>query len=158
MTPLSFLLLLAGISIAALAIQRWRDLLQQRTLDRLAHEWDLHYAPKDRFKLSGSVSQQLPEPGAADVLIKDVIYGNEGDAFRYFLTAEYTVGVVRAKRRRRQVCTFRETRIPGGGEFSPLVFAPQDRCLADQYRYLHSGVRASLDVGQPQKAERASDQ
>jgi hypothetical protein len=140
MKPLTFLILLIGITLWAIAVQRTRDLLHRRRLAALAHRWNMHYAPTDRFKLAASVAEQLPEPGAADVLVKDLIYGSEGDTFRYLLTAEYTIGVVRAKRRRRQVCTFRETRVPGGGSFSPLVLAPQDRGVVEQYEYLHQAL------------------
>ena len=36
--------------------------------------------------------------GAAHLLVRDVIYGSDGDQYHYVFTIRYTVGIIRGKR------------------------------------------------------------
>jgi len=140
MTPIAFLLLAVGVTVVAFAIQRVADVLHRKQLVALAQGWQLQFSPQDQFHLIRHVAGQLPAVGPANVRIVDIIYGLEDASHRYFLTAEYTTGVLRSKKRRRQVCTFRESRSPGG-EFSALVLADPLQSLINQYRELYDRTR-----------------
>ncbi|MGH7214940.1 MAG: hypothetical protein ACREIT_09270 [Tepidisphaeraceae bacterium] len=136
MSPLTFLLIILTLTTTAVVLQAGYRFRLRRALSKLAEQWRMHYAANDRFRLAGRVAQELPEPGAADVRVRDVLYDTEGDAHRYLLTAEYTAGVVRSKKRHRQVCTLRESKTRAG-EFTPMVLAPRELTILEQYRTLH---------------------
>ena len=97
----------------------------------------MHYCPTDRFRLADRVAERFPLCGAADVRVLDLIYGIEGDRYRYLFTAEYTLGTVSAKRRIRQAASFSEPRHRESPQApSEVTLAPADRPLPQQYRYL----------------------
>jgi hypothetical protein len=76
------------------------------------------------------------------VVVRDLMYTEDGpSAFRYLFTVEYTVGVLRTKRRRLGVGTVREaTRAGGGGAepFSDITLAPRDLPMTQQYEWLRA--------------------
>jgi hypothetical protein len=77
-------------------------------------------------------------PGSADVVVCDVIYGIEDGFHRYLFSVEYTVGVIRAKRRIVRVATFREPREHSDTSTpAALELADESLPLIDQYRTLH---------------------
>ena len=97
----------------------------------------MHYTPGDRFRLSDRVAQRLGVPGAAGVRVRDVIYGSEGESYRYYFTAEYTVGVLRRQSDQRVVCTATEKKERGdGGAMGEVVTAPMELAIVEQYRRL----------------------
>jgi hypothetical protein len=142
MLPNYFLLLVIAVTLAAWLGYISRRGLQQRALRRLAAEWRMQYSPGDRFRLSDRVAERFPVPGAADVRVVDLIYGNEQDCYRYIFSCEFTQGVVRLKHRRRRVATFAEPKNQTSGippaEWSPLVLAPEDLPPLEQYKRLHT--------------------
>jgi len=94
----------------------------------------MNYCADDRFHLTDRLAAQLPVPGAADVDLSDIIYGSEGDGHRFLLTAEYTTGVVQAKKRRRQVCLVMEN-----ASSVKLIALAGDGARLERYRQLHVG-------------------
>jgi hypothetical protein len=137
MSPASFLALTIGITAAALAAQMLVRRRRRRALRELARVWDMHYSPGDRFRLAARVAERFPVPGAADLRVNDLIYGNEDELYRYIFSAEYTEGVIRSKRRVRRVMTFTE---PKGRsvatKWSTFVLADKEKPLVDQYKEL----------------------
>ncbi|HEY2589690.1 MAG TPA: hypothetical protein VGI81_28355 [Tepidisphaeraceae bacterium] len=134
--------LVAVSAVAALidAIARHR---RRRALRALAGRWKMTYSPHDQLRVRGKVIGRLPIPGAADVHVSDVIYGGEGDLYRYVFTAEYTLGAVRAKRRHTRAATFAEPRgRKAADEPGPITLAPEHLPLLEQYEALKPGGAA----------------
>ena len=94
---------------AAIAEKLARD-RRRRVLRRLATAWRMNYSPFDPLRLTPRVAQNFPIPGAAHLRVSDVIYGIQGDRYRYIFTAEFTLGVVRTKRLMVRAATFTEPR------------------------------------------------
>jgi len=153
MTPISFLFLTILVTLIGYTLQWTGEVIHRRKLRALAQAWELHFSPRDQFNLVRHVAAQLPALGPANVQVVDIIYGLEASSHRYYLTAEYTTGVLRSKKRRQQVCTFREAKVPAG-EFSPLVFADPKEPLVDQYQDLHERTTRSVQPTFPNEAAR----
>ena len=162
-TPAEVLSLLLFITAAAALLERARRRRRSRALRRLAGEWRMTYAAVDTLQITANVARHFPIPGAADVHVRDLIYGIEGGWYRYVFTAEFTTGVVRGKRRHVRVCAFSEPRdrhrpvTPGPvpGDAAEVVFAPAGGPLLDQYRRLAParaeapGARSSAGTASP---------
>jgi hypothetical protein len=137
MSPASFLALTIGITAAALAAQMLVRRRRRRALRELARVWDMHYSAGDRFRLAARVAERFPVPGAADLRVNDLIYGNEDELYRYIFSAEYTEGVIRSKRRVRRVMTFTEPKGRSDAtKWSTFVLADKEKPLVDQYKEL----------------------
>ena len=145
MSPFEMLSLAGGITAAAYAMEliarrRWR-----RSLKRLAADWNMNYGRADTLRLTERVARHFPIPGTARLHVTNVIYGADKadpDRYRYIFTAEFTVGVVRTKRRLVRVGSFAEPKArdrashrPAHGP-APVVLAPGNLSLLDQYRHL----------------------
>lgn len=144
MSPLTFLLGSIAITLIAVIASAFARTLERKVLCQLAASWKMHYSPSDRFRLANRIAEKFPVPGAAGIAVTDVIYGTQGDSYRYLITAEYTMGVILAKKRRRLVCTMREPKGSQGRSFDTLSVAPAHGTLAAQYRALfESAVRAT---------------
>jgi hypothetical protein len=138
MTPYHFLLLVLGATAAAVAAHLVQRRRRRRALQELARSWQMHYSSRDLFQLAAQVASRLPEFGAADVTVLDVIYGNEADSHRYIFSAEYTLGVVQAKHRVVRVGGLRERKgSHGASGCSGLELADPSVPLLEQYRILH---------------------
>jgi len=139
MSPEYFLLLLIAVTLAAWLAHVVNRNRHQRRLRRLAAEWRMHYSPGDRFRLADRVAEKLPIPGAADVRVVDLIYGNEPAGYRYIFSAEFTRGVVRWKTRVRRVVSFSEPkdRTDANG-WSALMLGDEQLPVVRQYEKLHS--------------------
>lgn len=137
MLPLTFLAAVLGLTLAAFL---GHLLLRRRAARRLrcaAAEWQMHYADGDRFQITPRVVERFPVPGASDFAVFDLLYRQENDAYRYLFTVEFTVGVVRAKRRVRRVALLSEPRDARAGEgWSELTLAPDGLPVVEQYRAL----------------------
>jgi hypothetical protein len=143
MSPIGFLIgaiALTAIAVIASSIAR---AVERKTLRQLAASWKMHYSPSDRFRLSDRMVQRFPLPGAANIRVTDVIYASEGDSYRYLVTAEYTAGVIHAKKRRRMVCMMREAKGSHGRPFDALTVAKAHGTLAGQYRELFDATMRS---------------
>src|SRR4051812_14134626 len=100
MPPLLLLLVVSAVTVAASAASALRRKARSGKIAALAAAWSMRFTAEDRFELTPRIAAQFPMPGAADVVIRDVIYRQEPAGFRYLFTVEYTTGVLRTKRRR----------------------------------------------------------
>jgi hypothetical protein len=150
--PILLLCLLLGVTAAASIADALARHARARRLSALAGRWDLRFTPEDRFGLTPRVAAEFPTPGAADVVVRDLVYGQEaGGGLRYLFTIEYTVGVLRTKRRRSAVGMAVEAASGGSttaGERHPLglALAPATLPTIEQYEWLwkqHGMRRAS---------------
>src|SRR5262245_13019087 len=134
MSPMILFLALVAGTLATLVARLLTDKVHRRRLINLAREWQMHYAPDDRFDLAPRVAERLPTPGAADVCVVDLIYGTDHGVRRYIFCAHYTTGVVRRKHRGKCVASLCEAPNRDGGNWSGLVIAPAELSMLDQYR------------------------
>jgi hypothetical protein len=137
--PMISLGVLVAITVIAVLIEAHLRRLRRRALQRVAKKWGMTYSPRDRLRLTNKIIGRLPIPGAADVHVSDLIYGGEGERYRYVFTAEYTLGLIRGKRREVRVGTFGEPRGRVGGEpAESVIFAPEDLSIIEQYEHFQS--------------------
>ncbi|HEX8522501.1 MAG TPA: hypothetical protein VF669_09620 [Tepidisphaeraceae bacterium] len=142
MTPIVFLSILLIATAAVTIVQMVRRRIEISRLRQLASRWQMHYTPDDRFRLSTRVAPRLGVPGAACVRVQDVIYGSEGDCYRYFFTAQFTIGVLKRKSDEQSVCTITEQKArEGNHELGPITVASGGVTVVDQYEYLKKGLR-----------------
>ena len=143
MTPLDVLAFAVGATALAVAGEAIASRRRRKALRRLAAEWRMTYSRFDSLRLTPKVARAFPIPGAANLLVTDVIYGIEHERYRYVFRAEFTVGTVRRRKRMARVCTFSEPRDrqrPQGT--APVVLAPEEGTLVDQYRHLAPSLAA----------------
>jgi hypothetical protein len=141
LSPFRFLAFLIAVMAIARLVYVVRRQRQRRALQELARAWNMHYSPHDRFALADRVAARFPLPATAELRVVDLIYGTDGEFYRYLFSAEYTVGVTRRKHRELRVVTFRE---PKGrttaADWSPLVLAEPAKEVIAQYRALYENV------------------
>ena len=143
MSPSLFFLLTLSVTTASLLLYSFARRAHRRKLRELASEWKMHFAPDDRFGLAARVAEMLPIPGAANVRVADLIYGNELDGYRYVFSASFSQGVIRSKKRQTRVATFRESRDRDRGNGSaPLILAPEGMSVLQQYQDLRKQMGA----------------
>jgi hypothetical protein len=132
----AMLLITAGAWLGRRMIRRRR----QRVLQQLATQWQMHYSPADRFHLGQRISKHFPVCGAGDLYVRDLIYGSGEGRYRYVFTAEFTQGVVRAKRRVRRVAAFTEPKdLARQDQDIRVELAPAELSLLEQYK-CHAGA------------------
>lgn len=135
MSPGGLVCLTFGVSCGAAIAQRVVERRRRRVLRQLASEWRMNFNAGDQLRLAARIAHYLPIPGAANVTVGDVIYGIDGDVYRYVFTAEYTVGVLRTKRRHMRVAAFAEPRDRNRPQPpDPVSLASPELPLIDQYR------------------------
>ena len=110
LSPGAVLVVLVALTCAAALIEKISKNRRRSQLRDLAARWNMTYSPHDRLRVTPKVCNRLPIPGAADVHIADVIYGAQGEQYCYVFTTEYTVGIVRGKRRQVRVAMYCESR------------------------------------------------
>lgn len=138
MNPALLLAILLGTTLVALLLSAGRRRRQRDAVRRLAGEWRLNFGGADTLQLTPRVARHFPVPGAAALRVCNVIYGIDGDAYRYVFTAEYTAGVTGGKRRLARVAAFEEPRDRRrGGEIS-MTLADESLDLIEQYRSLRA--------------------
>ncbi len=135
MSPLGLLGLTIGLAVIAAIGQRIRHRGRRKTLRALAAGWNMNYAQGDSLGLTPRIAGNFPIPGAADLVINDLIYSTDRMTYRYIFTAQFTVGVVHRKRRLSRVATFTEPR-EGNDSDIDLLLAPEELDLVEQYRRL----------------------
>jgi hypothetical protein len=142
--PLLLLGSLLALTALALVVHKILRHGIKRRLRQLAGDWKMGYVERDLFHLAPRIATIIPVPGAADLRVIDVIYGSQGKTHRYLFTAEYTRGVVGRHEREQRVMTFAEPKEPTReNPPTPLVCAPQDLPIPEQYRDLHEKAFAS---------------
>jgi len=134
--PSMMLLIVTLLTVVTLAAQAVLYRRRRRALLALARQWQMHYNSADVLNLAPRVAAHLPVVGAADVVVRDLIYGTDPACYRYIFSVEYTAGVVRAKSRRRCVVCATEPRARGDGAWASFRIAPADLSLLEQYRSL----------------------
>lgn len=135
MSPLGLLGLAIGLALVAAIGQRVSHRHRRKTLRALAAGWNMNYAQNDSLGLTPRIAGNFPIPGAADLVINDLIYSTDRMTYRYIFTAQFTVGVVHRKRRLSRVATFTEPR-EGNDSDIDLSLAPEELDLVEQYRRL----------------------
>ena len=151
LSPGVMLGVLAALSAMAALIDGVARRRRRRAIRKIAAGWQMTYSPRDQLRVCEKVIGRLPIPGAADLHVTDVIYGGEGELYRYVFTVEYTLGAVRAKRRHARAATFAEPRgRKAAGEPGPVTLAPEELPLLEQYEKLRpAGATAALSEGAP---------
>jgi hypothetical protein len=133
--PILLLCFLMGVTAAASIADALARHGRARRLSALAVAWRVRFTTEDRFQLTPRVAAQFPTPGAADVVVRDVVYGQEaGGTVRYLFTIEYTVGVVRTKRRRSAVGMLVDSATPAAE--GQLALAPAELPTIRRYEWL----------------------
>jgi hypothetical protein len=134
-SPLLFLILIGAATVAAALVHLALRRARLAQLRRLAQGWQMHYTPDDRFGLAPRAAQALGVPGAAGVRVEDVIYGSEGESYRYYFTIAYTIGVVRRQSDQRCVCTATEKKARDAAhQMEAFQAAPMELPILEQYR------------------------
>jgi hypothetical protein len=137
MNPAELLTLAIAITLGASIVE---SILRRRSSEALRHlaaDWRMNFSLTDRLNLTGKVARHFPIPGAANLRVTNVIYGTATDRYRYIFTAEYTIGVVRGKRRLTQAGSFSEPRGREEGSAAEMVvLATPNQPLVQQYRGL----------------------
>lgn len=140
--PILLLAILLAITIAAAIWSRVGRIARSHKLQELARSWKMRYTPDDRFALTERITPRLPVPGAADVVVRDIVFDQlTGGCFRYLFTVEYTTGVLRTKRRRVSVASVAEggcAQLP----WSDLTIAPEDLDMQERYQWLRNQSQA----------------
>lgn len=137
MTPAALLIVAVWLTGVAWGIDWVARRRRARRLRRLAAEWGMTYNPLDRLQLARRTAPYFPVIGAADLRVSDVIYGSDKGHYRYVFTAAYTVGTTGPKRRVVRAATFTEAKgRDAAGSSGPVVLAPGEGSLVDQYRQL----------------------
>lgn len=139
MTPLLYLLLTLAVLIGAVLVDQTIRRRRHRALADLARQWRMHFISRDVFQMTRRCAPRFPIPGAADLRITDLIYGIEGDSHRYIFSAEFTLGVVRSRKRDRRVGCCREPRAHSNPDepTTEIELADADLSLIEQYRQLY---------------------
>lgn len=137
MPPVMFLGMMIAVTAVAAATEIVVRNRRRRKLSRLANQWDMHYAPGDLLHLAAKVAQNFPIPGAANLRVTDLIYGLEQSNYRYIFTAQYTLGVLRTKKRYARAASWTEPRerAPAHNP-AAVILAPDDLEIYQQYEHL----------------------
>jgi len=146
MPPILFLLAALGLTAAAAVVDAALRRARSARVAALAADCKLRFTPLDRFQLTPRVAARFPIPGAADIVIRNLVYGQEpAGGFRYVFTVEYTLGVLRTKRRRASAAMLVEAppNATDRQSFSPVKLALDDQPLIAQYRQLLETGNAS---------------
>jgi hypothetical protein len=142
MNPGVLLSVTAVLTCGAAITQRWADRRRRRILRALAVSWGMNFNPGDQLRLAARVAQYLPICGAASVSVGNVIYGIDGEFYRYIFTAEYTLGVLRTKKRHLRAASFAEPRDRRhAGEPEPVRLGTESRSIFEQYGELSPRTR-----------------
>ncbi|MBA3273206.1 MAG: hypothetical protein H0T11_04955 [Chthoniobacterales bacterium] len=110
MSPFDLLCIFLAFTACTAVVYRIAEQRRRSAIRALAAQWEMHFSAGDPFRLANRISLRLPVPGAASVRLRDLIYGIEGDFYRYYFTVEYTLHAVSARTRVQRVATFVEPR------------------------------------------------
>jgi hypothetical protein len=142
MSPFLFLILVLLITFAAVIADALGRRRLRCRLQTLASEYRMAYSHRDRFDLADRIAEHFPVPGAAALRVIDLLYSSDAGGYRYIFCAEYTLGVIRSKRRMLRAVSLRQPRsrdelLRGDPAiWSNMLLAPAHLPLIDQYRHL----------------------
>lgn len=154
MPPAFFLILLIVLTAAGAAVAHQLQRREKQALRSLAAQWQMHYTQHDLFHLTDRVAGLFPVPGAADLAIAHVIYALQDDRYRYYFTAEFTIGGGAGQQRLRRGATFSEAHDDAGqAQCTPIVLASSSVPLEEQYRALGrlNGEESRVPLTPPSK-------
>jgi hypothetical protein len=131
-------LLTIAVTLVALLwfFDRFASRLRAGRLRRIARGLRLQYSPIDRFNLAARVARSLPDPAAADVRVRDLMYRSTDAGYEYVFTAEYRVGTISGARRDRVVARAWEPHGRSCDRFENVHVADRALKLAKQYESL----------------------
>lgn len=133
MTPQLLLAILIALTLVAFVVDKVRQRRRREAVRQLAIAWRLNFGPADSLQLTARLVRHFPVPGVAALRVSNLIYGIDGDAYRFYFTAEYTVGVTAGKRRITRVGTFLEPRDRRRGGETSLILADEGLPIIEQY-------------------------
>lgn len=155
MSPGLFLFLCLSLMAVAIFLDVAAHRRRRRLLRALATRWRMNYQPADALRVTPEVMPLFPVPGAANVRVMDLIYGLDGDRYRYVFSVEFTIGLVGPKRRVVRVASLSEPRERGGAGTVFLDLAPAQGTLIEQYHYLApTGAPGGSSTSREAKSER----
>lgn len=136
-SPAGLLILVCLITASAWLVQTCVDRRRRRQLADLARQWGMNYSMHDVFNLAEQAASRLPLIGAADVRVRDLIYGKDNEAYHYIFRVEYSGGVIGFRSRRSCVASaFEPARPPADHAWTDFRVAPDGLPLLEQYKSL----------------------
>jgi hypothetical protein len=138
-SPQLYLILVLAVFAGVIGHGAVRGYLCRGRLRALARQWNMHFAPGDRLRLSQRAAMNFPIPGAANIRVRDLFFRTEESRHQYLFTVDYTVGVIRGKVGRSCVAGFQEPVSRGSktqAAVGPmeLIVAPYDMPLVEAYQ------------------------
>ncbi len=110
MNPALLLAILLGMTLVAMIANGIINRRRRRAIRQLATDWRMNFGAFDTLGLTARVGRHFPIPGIAALRVVNVIYGIDGDTYRYLFTAEYSVGLIEGNKRQKRVASFTEPR------------------------------------------------
>ncbi len=95
-----------GVWLIDRVVRRYRI----RRFRRHASQFHLRYSPVDRFNLAPRIASSLPDPAAADVRVRDLMYRTHDGHHEYVFTVDYLTGTIGGTQRQTVVGAIREPR------------------------------------------------
>ncbi|QOV91822.1 hypothetical protein [Humisphaera borealis] len=136
MTPHLFLTALVAATLVVLIVNGVRSGRRRDAVRQLAGEWRMNFAALDTLQLSGRIAGRFPVPGVSALRVHNLIYGMDGENYRYYFTIDYTIGVTESSRRVSVVATYVEPRDRRRGGATALTLGDDQLPPLDQYRAL----------------------
>ena len=144
MSPVLLLAALVAVTLIACGTEGLLRHIRARQLRSLAVQWRMAYTHRDPFNLAERIGARLPLP-APNLRVLDLVHGSEASFHRYVFTVEFTQETLSTYGRKRRVFTFCEPRDVADPCPAPLVAAPEELPILDQYRHLHDHNWTSSD-------------
>ncbi len=117
-------------------LDRWCFRRRATRFRGVAREMKVRYSPVDRFNIAPRIAPGLPDPGAADVLVRDLMYRTTQRDHDYVFTVIYTVGSIGGTRRKQRVAAASEPHGRSCDSFGDLRFADASLSVRAQYESL----------------------
>lgn len=158
MSPIELLCFVVTLTAGTAGVYGIIERRRRRALKELAARWQMHFSPRDPFRLASRIAPKLSIPGAASVRLRDLIYGIEGDFYRYYFTVEYTLHAISARTRIQRVATFLEPRACS----DPRMTTPPALCESELRtpiieQYLRLKERADTSVSRENQVPTSAD-
>lgn len=125
--------LVAACVLSLWVADRWVGRRRAGRFARFAAERHVRYSRIDRFNLAPRVRACLPHPGAAEVIVSDVMYRTDQDTHAYVFTATYLTGTITGHTRHRVIASVTEPRGRSCDCFATLRTG--DASLDPQFQY-----------------------
>jgi len=141
LTPWHILATVSLLLILMYVVDRGVTRRRSRHLRHVAAELHMRYCPIDRFRIAPRLALTLPIGAAADVRVRDLMYGHGdrdggGGAYVYVFTIEYAVGTMSGLSRQHVVGRVVEPAERSCEQFGQVILADQTKPVDDQYRAL----------------------